>query len=155
MKTGECMSEKMVQTRAYFLSSTGEFLPDTLICSGSAPTILSREICAFSDHGRLPPLAPIGNRFNSDFPQTGSPKDLWPPCAVAQLGQLERWQDAAGGSVPNVLLLLRVFKCVQMLLFVVPGLEDDRPNLIDKEKQAVHDQLLRRTIDRWGSLKLP
>jgi|GEM_PF-4065575 len=151
LSAGECMSEKMVKTRAYFLSSTGEFIPDTLICSGSAPTILSRGICVFSDNGRLPSLQPIGDHFNSSSPQTGSSEDLWPPCAMAQLGSLERWQDAAGGNVPHALLLLRVFKCVQMLLFVVPGLEDDRPNFIDQRKRAFHDQLLRRTIDRWGS----
>jgi hypothetical protein len=74
---------------------------------------------------------------------------------MAQLGRLERWQDAAGGSVPHALLLLRVFKCAQMLLFVVPGLEDIRPDQIDKRKQAFHDQLLRRTFDRWGSLQHP
>jgi hypothetical protein len=149
------MKKNEVPVRAYFLSSAGEFLPVTLICSGSAPTILSREVCAFSDHGRLPPLQPMGDRFNSDVPQTGSPEDLWPPCAMTQLGRLERWQDAAGGSVPQALLLLRVFKCAQMLLFVIPGLEDDKPNLIDKRKRVLHDQLLRRTFDRWGSFRDP
>jgi hypothetical protein len=74
---------------------------------------------------------------------------------VSQLGPLERWQDAAGGRVSSALLLLRVFKCAQMLLFVVPGLEDDQPDQIDERKRAVHDQLLRRTYDRWGSFHLP
>ena len=149
------MSETRVPARAYFLSSTGEFIPDTLICSGSATTFLEREACSFSDNGRLPLLQSISNHSDMDSFGMGEPNDLWPACAVARLGRLEQWQDAAGGSVPKALLGLRVFKCTQMLLFVVPGLEDDRPDQIDEGKRATHDRLLRRTYDLWGSLPIP
>jgi hypothetical protein len=152
---GESMSEVGVPARAYFLSSTGEFLPDTLVCSGYAKTILEREECSFSENGRLPLPMPVSNHSVLDFPGIESPNDLWPACAVARMGSLEQWQDAAGGGVPKALLGLRVFKCTQMLLFVVPGLEDDRPERIDMRTQASHDRLLRRTYGLWGRLQVP
>ena len=63
-------------------------------------------------------------------PELGCAGDLVPPCAVEQLGCLERWQARSKSKYPEALWDLRVFKCRQMFLLVIPGLRDGQPDMI-------------------------
>jgi hypothetical protein len=67
------------------------------------------------------------------LPELGQPGDLAPPCAVQHLGRLGNWRQ---GEVDHAEELrdLRLFKCRQMFLLVVPGLRHDRPGEIEGER---------------------
>ena len=55
-------------------------------------------------------------------PELGQSGELAPPCAVESLGGLEAWQPAGEVRYPEELGSLKIFKCRQMFLLVVPGL---------------------------------
>ena len=59
-------------------------------------------------------------------PKLGQLGELAPPCAVESLGHLEAWQPAGEVRYPEELGLLKVYKCRQMFLLVVPGLKGDQ-----------------------------
>jgi hypothetical protein len=115
--------------RAFFLSTDGESLPDTVVCSGLEHPELDRRACLFSDGGRFPLPQDQGERVSSPSPERDSNGELALPCSIMQLGSLDDWQEFLG-KYPREVQDLRVFKCKQMLLFVIPGLIEDN-ELVD------------------------
>jgi hypothetical protein len=57
-------------------------------------------------------------------PKLGKTGNWAPPCCIEQLGALREWTLAEGQTLPEALEGLRLFKCRQMFLLVVPGLVD-------------------------------
>ncbi len=109
------------------MSADGELFPDTVVCSGLKVPELDGKACPYSDEGRFP-LPQV--REESDSSRSSEQEgDLTPSCAITELGRLYDWQDLLG-KYPRDMHDLRVFKCKQMLLFVIPGLTEDN-KLID------------------------
>lgn len=106
--------------RALFISPKGSLVPDSLICSGFILSQMNGRACPYSDHGRMPlPRRPDGllQRLRSTI--KAAEGDL-PPCALTELGRLEDWDGRSEVEYPPALSRLGLFKCRQMLLFVVP-----------------------------------
>ena len=116
------MHNKGDKPRALFLSPDGKLLGDNLVCSGIFPSGLEGKHCPFSEGGRMPRLKPIDEASNLKLGQSG---ELTPPCAVESLGSLEAWQRAGEVRYPEEFGSLKMFKCRQMFLLVVPGLRED------------------------------
>lgn len=114
------------EPRAHFLSAQGQLDPDSIICSGLVPPQLKGHPCPFSDQGRIPHPKPLVDIETCARPQLGRTGEFAPPCAIEQLGSLAAWGESRGKVFPSDLLTLRVFKCRQMFLLVVPGIQHDR-----------------------------
>ena len=71
----------------------------------------------------MPRPIPIEEASKTKLGQIG---ELLPPCVVESLGHLETWQPAGEFRYPEELGLLKVYKCRQMFLLVVPGLKGDQ-----------------------------
>ena len=71
----------------------------------------------------MPRPQPISEASKQKLGQSG---ELAPPCAVESLGTLEAWQSSGEVRYPEELGLLKVYKCRQMFLLVVPGLTGDQ-----------------------------
>jgi hypothetical protein len=108
--------------RALFLFSDGMFLRDDLICSGLFPSHLNGKPCPFADGGKLPKPQPLNKVKVSMHPKLGRRGDLVPPCVVEGLGPLWAWRRNEGARYPSDLGQLRLYKCRQMFLLVLPGL---------------------------------
>ena len=117
--------------RALFLSPDGVLYPDALICSGRFASGLRGRPCPFSEEGRMPRPQRLNLPALRERPEAGRSGDLAPPCALQQLGKLEAWSERL--PHPADLGPLRVFKCRQMFLLVVPGLRDERAGEIANE----------------------
>ena len=117
------------EARAFFLSADGESLPDTVVCSGLENPELEGRACLFSDRGRFQLPQDQGEPDPSPSQEQDSNGELTLPCAIMQLGCLDGWQEFLG-KYPREMHDLRVFKCKQMHLFVIPGLIEDN-ELID------------------------
>lgn len=118
------------QPRALFIFENGIVLPDNLICSGRAPSILSGQPCPFSDNGRFPLPQPLQVDAPTYSIDKGLPGDLCPPCCKQVLGSLGDWHGHHGRRYPDDLHALRLFKCRQWFWVVVPGLKHDNPQTI-------------------------
>ena len=118
------MHQKRGAPRALFLSPQGMIFSDRFVCSGELPSRLGGQPCVFSDKGRMPSPRPIDEIMTRMHPKLGRVGDLAPPCAIEQLGTVEAWMEAHNVCYPDVIKPLRLFKCRQMFLLVVPGLED-------------------------------
>lgn len=59
-------------------------------------------------------------------PELGNAGDWAPPCAARQLGALADWLGDSQ-PVPDRFGRLRLFRCKQMFLLVVPGIVNERP----------------------------
>lgn len=117
------MHNKDDKPRALFLFPDGQLLGDDLICSGIFSSGLEGKPCPFSEEGKIPRPQPIDE---ASKPKLGQPGDLAPPCAVESLGNLEAWPSAGEVRYPEELGSLKVYKCRQMFLLVVPGLKGDQ-----------------------------
>ena len=111
------------------MSADGESLPDTVVCSGLENPELGGRACLFSDGGRFQLPQDQGEPDPSPSQEQDSNGELTLPCAIMQLGCLDGWQEFLG-KYPREMHDLRVFKCKQMHLFVIPGLIEDN-ELID------------------------
>jgi hypothetical protein len=121
------MHQKRGVPRALFLSQQGMIFSDEYVCSGELPSRLGGQPCLFSDNGRIPSPCPLDEIKAKMQPKLGRIGDLAPPCAIEQLGGLEAWMGAHDVHCPDVMKPLRLFKCRQMFLLVVPGLKDSSP----------------------------
>ena len=59
--------------------------------------------------------------------------DFAPSCALEQLGRLGTWQLTIGERYPHRYWDLRVYKCRQMLMLIVPGIRDDRAYVLSAD----------------------
>lgn len=114
--------------RALFLSAAGQVLADDRVCSGLEAPALGGRPCPHAEGGRMPSLQPIDAGSARRWPERGRAGDLAPPCAAVQLGSLAGWLGARTGGHPDHLLGLRLFRCRQWFLMVVPGLHDGAPD---------------------------
>ena len=112
------------EPRALFLFPEGMFLRDDLVCSGLFPSHLDGTPCPFADEGRMPKPQPLDEVKVSMHPKLGCVGDLVPPCAIEQLGPLQAWRRGEGVRYPSDLGPLRLYKCRQMFLLIVPGLTE-------------------------------
>jgi hypothetical protein len=112
--------------RALFLFPDGIFLRDDLVCSGIFPSHLDGQPCPFADEGKIPKPRPLDEVKASTHPKLGRVGDLVPPCVVGQLGPLKAWRRREGAHYPSDLSPLRLYKCRQMFLLVVPGISEGR-----------------------------
>jgi hypothetical protein len=124
------MHQKRGAPRALFLSQQGMIFSDRSICSGDLPSRLGGQPCLFSDNGRMPYPRPLDEIKAEMYPKLGHFGDFAPPCAIEQLGTVEAWMEAHNIRYPDVVKPLRLFKCRQMFLLVVPGLKDISPQEI-------------------------
>lgn len=124
------MHENEGEPRALFLFPNRKVESDDLVCSGRRPSLLEGRPCPFSQDGRAPRPVRVMEIQEGRNRLLGLPEDLAPPCAICQLGVLAAWEDTLVGAEDPRLRMLRLFKCSQMFLFVVPGLLDDSPNRI-------------------------
>ncbi|TET85419.1 MAG: hypothetical protein E3J37_01975 [Anaerolineales bacterium] len=116
------MHNKDDKPQALFLFPDGKLLSDDLVCSGISPSGLEGKPCPFSEGGRMPRPQPIDE---ASKPRLGQSGELVPPCAVEYFGSLDAWQSAGEVRYPEALGSLKVYKCRQMFLLVVPGLRED------------------------------
>jgi hypothetical protein len=114
------------RARALFLLGEGLWIPDRAVCSGRVPSSLGGQVCPYARRGRMPVARPLREEDVALRPRAGGPGDLAPPCAVERLGPVESWRQD-----PGPLSGLRLFKCRQMFLLVVPGLFDHRPDRLE------------------------
>jgi hypothetical protein len=124
------MHQKRGAPRALFLSPQGKIFSDRFVCSGDLPSSLGGQPCLFSDNGRIPSPRPLDELMTKMHPTLGRVGDLAPPCVIEQLGTVEAWMEAHNVHYPDVIKPLRLFKCRQMFLLVVPGLKDISPQEI-------------------------
>lgn len=110
--------------RALFLLHNGALVGDAAICSGAYPTRLQGERCPLSDAGRMPPPVRLDEVAVRRTPNLGSVGEWAPPCCIEQLGALRAWRPAEHPTHPVSIEGLRLFKCRQMFMLVVPGLMD-------------------------------
>jgi hypothetical protein len=110
--------------RALFLFPDGTLLRDDLICSGLFPSHLNGKPCPFADEEKMPNPRPLDEVKVSKHPNLGCVGDLVPPCIVGHLGPLQAWRRREGTRYPSDLGSLRLYKCRQMFLLVVPGLAE-------------------------------
>jgi hypothetical protein len=75
----------------------------------------------------MPKPRPLDEMRARLHPELGRVGDLVPPCVVGQLGPLWAWRRKEGVRYPFDLSPLRLFKCRQMFLLVVPGLDRQNP----------------------------
>jgi hypothetical protein len=121
------MHKKDEKPRALFLFPDGKFLGDDLVCSGIYPSHLGGKPCPFAEEGKMPKPRPLDEMRAQLHPELGQVGDSVPPCAVGQLGPLWAWRRNGGVRYPSDLDQLRLFKCRQMFLLVVPGLDRENP----------------------------
>lgn len=114
------------EPRALFLSARGPLYPDSIICSGILPPQLEGRQCPYSDQGRMPYPQPLVEIETHARPQLGKTGDFAPPCAIEQLGNLATWGENSSLVFPQTFLTLRIYKCRQMFLLVVPGIDHHR-----------------------------
>ena len=126
------MSVDRDSPRAFFLSSNGESLPDTVVCSGLKLPELRGRACAYSDEGRFPMAQLPRDCESTPDPDKDTDASLTLPCAIMQLGSLGEWREVLGDH-PPAMQDLCVFKCKQMRLFVVPGLLEDGAKRLEME----------------------
>jgi hypothetical protein len=74
----------------------------------------------------MPKSRPLDEVKVSTHPNLGRKGDLVPSCVVGQLGPLRAWRRREGARYPSDLSPLRLYKCRQMFLLVVPGLAEGR-----------------------------
>jgi hypothetical protein len=108
--------------RALFLSPDGTTYSEERVCSGAVPGQQKTKPCPLSDSGRI--------RFGWATPNGPSPMTRTVPetsltiplCVVEQLGTLGDWMGKGKIRYPPELWPLRLMKCAQMFLLVVPGI---------------------------------
>lgn len=120
------MDDPITEARALFLFLDGSVHPDDQICSGAIPPQLKGQPCPYSEGGRMPKPEPISEVSARSAPDRGAVGDLAPPCALRHLGRLADWEGEVTLPYPPPLGPLRLFKCRQMFLLVVPGLREGR-----------------------------
>jgi hypothetical protein len=118
------------EPRALFLFPNRKVEGDDLVCSGRRPSLLEGKSCSYSQDGRAPRPVRVKEIQEGRNRLLGLPDDLAPPCAICQLGALVVWENTLVGAEDPRLRMLRLFKCSQMFLFVVPGLLDAYPDRI-------------------------
>ena len=84
----------------------------------------------YSDGGRLPALIRLGVPKTRGETKMGREGEFAPPCALEHLGSLATWQMVYGESYPQEYLRLRVFKCRQMMLLIVPRICHDQADVL-------------------------
>lgn len=124
------MHEKQGEPQALFLFSNGLLLGDNLICSGKLETQF-RGACKYSDDGQMPGLMRLAFDGPSQESRLGRSGDLAPQCALEHLGDLTTWQKHIRERYPDRYSNLRVFKCRQMLMLIVPGIRNDRASIFE------------------------
>jgi hypothetical protein len=72
----------------------------------------------------MPTPIPLDEVAVRRTPKLGKMGEWAPPCCIEQLGALGEWEPAERASLPASLEELRLFKCRQMFVLVVPGLVD-------------------------------
>jgi hypothetical protein len=125
------MHEKHGKSQALFLSSRGQLISHELICSGKKTTQFEG-VCKYSADGCMPGLKKLKVNQSGQTSRLGQVGDLAPICALEQLGSLEKWQENIGATYLSQFLPLRVFKCRQMLMLIVPGLRDDEASVLQE-----------------------
>jgi hypothetical protein len=123
------MHENHGKSQALFLFSKGRLISHELICSGRITTQFEGS-CKYSQDGRMPGLKRLELNQSGQISRLGHDGDLVPRCALEQLGSLEEWQENIGETYPAQFLQLRVFKCRQMLMLIVPGLRNDGASVL-------------------------
>lgn len=73
----------------------------------------------------MPIPQPLAAEASEQAPMLGQPGDLVPTCVTEHFGSLEEWQGNQGLYPPGA-GPLRLFRCRQWHLLVVPGLRNDR-----------------------------
>lgn len=126
------MHEKQVEPQALFLFSEGLLIEDALICSGKLETQFSGA-CKYSENGQMPGLMTLTFDEPSQESRLGKSGDLAPQCALEHLGDLATWQKNIGERYPHRYSQLRVYKCRQMLMLIVPGIRNDRASIIEDD----------------------
>jgi hypothetical protein len=127
---GVSMGHQEDEPRALFPSPDGTIHPDSLVCSGQVSGYGTGQPCPHSEAGRAPlphRLDPPAVRLS---PELGEAGDLCLPCSVQHFGSLETWLGGDLGRLPSGLGPLRLFRCRQWFLLVVPGLRDDQPQQV-------------------------
>jgi len=129
---GVDMHEKHGKPQALFLFSNGQLIDADLICSGNLETQFEGP-CKFSADGKMPGLIRLA--FNGDTQESrlGRNGDFAPKCALEQLGSLGTWQLDIGERYPHRYRDLRVFKCRQMLMLIVPGIRNDQASVFQDD----------------------
>ncbi len=118
------MHENYGKPQALFLFSNGRLISDDLICSGKISTQFKGS-CKYAADGRMPGVVKLKDDQSGQISRLGKVGDLAPKCALEQLGSLEQWQATIGETYPAQFLQMRVYKCRQMLMFVVPGIHHE------------------------------
>lgn len=126
------MHEKHGEPQALFLFSRGLLIADNLICSGKLETPF-QGACKYSDNGQMPGLKRLLVDEKSQETRLGKGGDLAPHCALEHLGDLGTWQKNIGERYPHRYSHLRVYKCRQMLMLIVPGIRNDRASMIEDD----------------------
>lgn len=125
------MHENDGEPRALFLFPDSTPERDDRICSGQRPLLLEGNPCPFSQNGRIPHPLKVKEMYEDETRFPGLPDDLAPPCAINQLGMLAAWEEKLEGANDPSLRSLRLLKCRQMFLFVIPGLRDASPDRLN------------------------
>jgi hypothetical protein len=126
------MHEKRDVPQALFLFSNGLLVADDLICSGELETQFTGP-CKYSSSGKMPGLIRLAFDRDTRESRLGRNGDFAPQCALEQLGSLGTWQLTIGERYPHRYWDIRVFKCRQMLMLIVPGIRDDRASVLQGE----------------------
>ena len=116
------MQAQASRPRALFLSPDGTIYSDEQVCSGAVPGQQGTKPCPLSNRGRIP-FAGATPEGPSPLTQktSGTPPAI-PSCIVEQLGTLGDWMGKDKILYPPDLWHLRLMKCSQMFLLVIPGL---------------------------------
>jgi hypothetical protein len=107
--------------RALFLSPDGTIYSDEQVCSGAVPGRQKGKPCPLSDSGRIRFGWPTPDGPSPTTPTAAEAPVAIPPCVVEQLGTLGDWMGKGKTRYPPQLWPLRLMKCAQMFLLVVPG----------------------------------
>lgn len=107
--------------RALFLSHNSGLIDDARVCSGEMSPGLGGKACPFSSGGRFPGLTTAHPAQLAADPNR--PSITWevPGCVDKPMGRLGAWIETELGHDP--VADLQVFRCLQMFLLVIPGLQ--------------------------------
>jgi hypothetical protein len=125
------MAESHSKPRALFLFPDIDPEPDYVVCSGLLPSHLKGQHCPYSDHGNIPLDMEASGLDTRDMQEVYEPLAFAPSCIVLYLGRLGDWQGEIPLKYPEEMAHLPLFKCMQMFLLVIPGMEKDLSGVED------------------------